>query len=181
MNEEYLSPINQMDHSTINDITKKYWDDVWNYVFLITKNYDQSSDITQDVFVKAFRSIESYRGEGTVKTWLLAIARNTAYSYLRSAFFRKVTLYDVVYSNASVVSAEKEFFDKSFLNEVWSAVMDLPRHYREIIVLDAHFEMSLEEIANILNVPKGTVKSRIHRARKILSKKFKGEYGYAGR
>ncbi|GAA3409401.1 RNA polymerase sigma factor [Paenibacillus hodogayensis] len=179
MNEDYLNHVTKIDHSIISDITKKYWNDVWNYAFLITKDYDQSSDIAQDVFVKAFKSINTYRGEGSVKTWLLVITRNTAYSYLKSAFFRKVTLFDVMHSNASAASAEKVFFDMNFINEVWAAVMDLPRHYREVIVLDAQYEMSIEEISKFLNLSKGTVKSRIHRARKILTKKIKEEDGYA--
>ncbi|MFC3771112.1 RNA polymerase sigma factor [Paenibacillus sp. GCM10012303] len=178
MNEDYLSHVSKIDHSIISDITKKYWNDVWNYAFLITKDYDQSNDIAQDVFVKAFKSIDSYRGEGSVKTWLLVIARNTAYSYLRSAFFRKVTVFAVVHSNASVASAEKEFFEKNFINEIWKAVMDLPRHYREVIVLDAQLEMSIDEISKFLSVSQGTVKSRIHRARKMLTKKLKEEVGY---
>lgn len=178
MNEDYLSHITKIDNSIINDITKKYWNDVWNYVFLITKNYDHSSDITQDVFVKAFKSFSTYRGEAAVKTWLLIIARNTAYSYLRSAFFRKVILFDVVRSKEIGASAENQYFDKIFVNEVWAMVMQLPRHYREVIVLDAQFEMSIEEMSKFLSVSKGTVKSRIHRARKILANKIKEEGSY---
>ncbi|MEF3307144.1 RNA polymerase sigma factor [Paenibacillus sp. GYB003] len=178
MNDDYLRHITKIDHSMISDITKKYWNDVWNYAFLITKDQNHSSDITQDVFVKAFKSIGSYRGEGSVKSWLLAITRNTAYSYLRSAFFRKVILFPIVHLNANGASAEKEFFEKNLINEVWAAVMDLPRHYREVIVLDAQFEMSIEEISTFLGVSKGTVKSRIHRARKILTKKLKEEGVY---
>lgn len=179
MNEDYLRYLTEMDHFEINHITQKYWNDVWNYAFLITKDYDHASDIAQDVFVKAFRSIGSYRGEASVKTWLLTIARNTAYSHLRSAFFRKVILLDIVHPNANGASAEKEYFDNRFMNEVWATVMNLPRHYREVVVLDAQFEMSMDEISNVLNISKGTVKSRIHRARKILAKKLKEEDIYA--
>lgn len=178
MNDDYIRHITKVDHSIISDITKKYWKDVWNYAFLITKDYNLSSDIAQDVFVKAFKSIGTYRGAGTVKAWLLAITRNTAYSYRRSAFFRKVTLAPVVHLNSSGASAEKEFFDKNLTNEVWLAVMELPRHYREVVVLDAKYEMSTEEIAACLGISKGTVKSRIHRARKMLTKKLEEEGRY---
>ncbi|WP_409342559.1 RNA polymerase sigma factor [Paenibacillus sp. MBLB4367] len=180
MNEDYFNNITSIDQSNISEITNKYWKDIWNYAYLITKDHEQSNDIAQDVFVKAFRSLHTYRGEASVKTWLLKITRNTAYSHQRSAFFRKIILFDVVRSRENELSAEKQYFNKKLVNEIWEFVMNLPKHHREVIVLDAHYEMSIEEISNLLGIAKGTVKSRLHRARRILAKKIKEEENYVG-
>ncbi|GIP38141.1 RNA polymerase sigma factor [Paenibacillus sp. J31TS4] len=175
MNEEYLRYIGQPDAAVIEDLTLTYWNDVWNYAYLITKDYSLSSDIAQDVFVKAFQSLHTFRGEASVKTWLLRIARNTAYTEQRSAFFRRVILSPSVRFGGSAPSAEAEYMEQELASEVWKYAMALPRHYREVLILDARHELSIGEIASLLNVSEGTVKSRLHRARRGLAEKLAKE------
>jgi len=167
-----------LDLITLEDLMGTYGQDVWNFAHLITRNRNAADDITQDVFLQAYRHSVSFRGEASVKTWLLKITRNMSYNYRNTAFFRKVLLVDLIVSKDASRSAEQSFMEKEAANEVWRQVFRLPTKYREILVLHAKYELSLQEIANILKIPVGTVKSRLFGARRRLSFALKEEMIY---
>ncbi|MBD2871386.1 RNA polymerase sigma factor [Paenibacillus arenilitoris] len=131
----------------------------------IDSKHDMADDIAQDTFIRAFRSLDSFRGESSVKTWLLRIARNITINYKRSAFFRKIVLLDYVQSDRSTPSAETTYFDEQFVDRIWELVIRLPMKQREIILLNAHYQMPIADMADLLGLPEGTVKSRLYRAR----------------
>ncbi|KFM99232.1 sigma-70 family RNA polymerase sigma factor [Bacillus clarus] len=160
----------QSSNDEIDSVIEEYWKDVWNYSFVITKDIHLSDDITQDVFIKVFKNWDSFRNESSVKTWLLKITRNTAINYLKSAYFKRISLVSFFRTDKEYSSAEQQFFQKETMDEVWDIVLKLPKKYREVIILDAKYELSYEEIAETLGVSIGTVKSRIHRARAKVSK-----------
>ncbi|MDU0206485.1 MULTISPECIES: RNA polymerase sigma factor [Paenibacillus] len=161
---EYVSETT--DHKAIlRNLMDAYGNDVWNYAFSICRNMDLSDDITQDSFLKVYRNLTTFRGEASVKTWLLTITHNTAYDYLRKAFWRKVTLVGFIQSTATSQSAENEAMEKLYANDLWKKVISLPPKYREILILHAHYQLSAKEMAAVLNISEGTVKSRLHRAR----------------
>ncbi|MGM0883146.1 MAG: RNA polymerase sigma factor [Bacillota bacterium] len=169
--------ITEMDPCTLDNLMKEYGQDVWNFAYLICKKRDMADDITQDVFLQAYRHMSSFRGEASLKTWLLKITRNISYNYRNTAFIRKVMLVDFVEPEGAYPSAEEAFLEKESTNEVWKSVFDLPAKYREVILLDAKHQFSVIEIAHILGVAEGTVKSRLFRARKKLSVMLtKGEH-----
>jgi RNA polymerase sigma-70 factor (ECF subfamily) len=156
------------------NLMETYGNDVWNYAFSICRNMDLADDIAQDTFLKVYRNLTTFRGEASVKTWLLTITRNTAYDYLRKAFWRKVTLVGFVGSAAAGTSpsAESEAMEKLYASDIWKKVITLPAKYREILILQAHYQLSTKEMAAILNISEGTVKSRLHHARiKVLQLK----------
>ncbi|MHA7966962.1 RNA polymerase sigma factor [Paenibacillus sp. CAU 1782] len=163
-----------MDPLTLESLMTKYGQDVWNYAFFITKNRVMSDDITQDVFIQVYRHVTSFRGEASVKTWLMKITRNISYNYRNSAFFKKVFLINIV-SDEHYHSAEQSFIEKEATNAVWTQVFNLPTKYREVLVLHAKYQLSLKEIADILKIPQGTVKSRLFAARKRMSVLLKKE------
>jgi RNA polymerase sigma-70 factor (ECF subfamily) len=170
--DDFLRYVPAIDAVDLGRLMETYGEEVWNYAYFIVKRHDLADDIAQDVFIKAFRNIGLFRGESSVKTWLLKITRNTAYSYRRTAFFRKVTLIEYVYGHSP--SAEKEFLDRHLTDEMWAIVLQLPVLYREALVLHAFHGLSMEEIAEALGVPEGTVKSRIHRRRQKAAQIAKG-------
>jgi RNA polymerase sigma-70 factor, ECF subfamily len=181
MDEEYLKNIMQIDSLEIDTLVRKYWHDIWQYAFFLTRREHMADDIAQDTFIRAFRSINSFRGQSTVKTWLLKITRNTAYNYKKSAFLRKVSLVGFLTESRPMPSAESEYFTKSFLDELWNTVLKLPQSSREILILSAHYGLQQAELSELLGIAEGTVKSRLHRARKRLVKRMKEEEGYAER
>jgi len=166
-NFEYLRYISETtdQKAILRELMTAYGDDVWNYAFSICRRADLADDITQDVFLKVYRKLTSFRGESSVKTWLLTITRHTALDYKRSAFWRKVTLVDMVAPQGSHRSAEYEALEQMAVNEIWELVLSMPQKYREVLILFAHYQLSMKEIADILDLSVGTVKSRLHHAR----------------
>ncbi|WP_159888177.1 RNA polymerase sigma factor [Paenibacillus puerhi] len=157
----------------LNELMTAYGKDVWNYAYSITRKWDQADDITQEVFIKVYRNLYTFRSESSVKTWLLAITRNMTLDYRKSAFLRKVTLVDAFSAReeqAAASSAEREVLERMTLNEVWDLVLKLPVKYREVLILFAHHQLSMKEIANVLGVSEGTVKSRLFHARGKISR-----------
>lgn len=150
----------------------------YEYLQYLSSNMDSfvldrhaSDDISQEVFLRAYRSIKHFRGESTVKTWLLKITRNLSFNYRNSAFFRRVTLFEWIRRSETVTSAENEFWDRATSNDIWRTILALPTIFREVLLLDIQHEMTIQEMAGVLGVSEGTVKSRLHRARaKVLKK-----------
>ncbi|MFC5467422.1 RNA polymerase sigma factor [Cohnella suwonensis] len=169
MSDEHLKFVTAIEEFDIRSIMERYGEDVWNYAFFLTRRRDWADDISQDVFVKAYRGIDSFRGQSSLKTWLLRITRNTAFSYRKLAFFRRTVGLEFGRSKDARPSAENEYIAKSYADDIWSCVMRLPDKYRETLVLSAHYGMQAEEIARHLGVAIGTVKSRLHRARARLA------------
>ncbi|GBF78099.1 RNA polymerase subunit sigma-70 [Paenibacillus sp. 598K] len=169
---DYLKTLTDSEdkQAILNELMTSYGKDVWNYAYSMTRKPELADDISQDVFLKVYRSLFTFRSESSLKTWLLTITRNTVLDYRRSAYFRKITLVDFFSSDGGVQSAEQEVIQADTVNELWDMVMQLPVKYREAIILFAHYQLSMKEIAKILEVSEGTVKSRLHHARLKLSK-----------
>lgn len=157
-------------NTLLDELMTVYGKEVWNYAYSITRKWDMADDITQEVFIKVYRHIDSFRRDASVKTWLLTITRNTAIDFQRSAFFRKVTLSDWLEEKGERRSVEQEMMEKWSVNEMWDLVLKLPTKYREAIILFAHHQLSMKEMADVLGVTEGTVKSRLFHARQKLSK-----------
>jgi len=157
-------------NTLLDELMTVYGKEVWNYAYSITRKWDMADDITQEVFIKVYRHIDSFRRDASVKTWLLTITRNTAIDFQRSAFFRKVTLSDWLEEKGERRSVEHEMMEKWAVSEMWDLVLKLPAKYREAIILFAHHQLSMKEMADVLGVTEGTVKSRLFHARQKLSK-----------
>ncbi|QGQ96464.1 sigma-70 family RNA polymerase sigma factor [Paenibacillus psychroresistens] len=157
------------------DLMTAFGEKVWNYAFSLTRKREQADDITQEVFIKVYRNLFTFRNEASIKTWLFTITRNTAYSYRRTAFFRKVSLVSHAETLQTQRSAENEVMEKIGVSDIWEKVMQLPLKYREVIILFGYDQLSMKEIAEVLDINEGTVKSRLHNARLRLLKLKGGE------
>lgn len=157
-------------NQVLQDLMLEYGDDVWNFAYFLTRRSDAADDIAQDVFLSAYNGLYQFRGECSVKSWLLGITRNKSMTYLKSAFIRKVLLVEGrIPEGQSAPSAETVVFDRMESRELWECVMQLPRKLREVLILDYHYDLSIREIAGLLQLSEGTVKSRSFRARKRMS------------
>ncbi|MBD2845579.1 sigma-70 family RNA polymerase sigma factor [Paenibacillus sp. IB182496] len=169
---EYLKALTDSEDkkAILNELMTTYGKDVWNYAYSMTRKRELADDVTQDVFLKVYRSLFTFRSESSLKTWLLTITRNTVLDYRRSAYFRRITLVDYFTSDGGRPSAEDEAVKSETTSELWDLVLQLPAKNREAIILFAHHQLSMKEIADMLGVSVGTIKSRLHHARLKLSK-----------
>jgi len=154
----------------LGELMTVYGKEVWNYAYSITRKWDLADDISQEVFIKVYKNLHGFRRDASVKTWLLTITRNTAIDFQRSAFLRKVTLTDWIGETGERRSVEHDVIENQTVNDMWNLVLQLPIKYREVLILYAHNQLSLKEIADVLEVTEGTVKSRMFHARKKLQK-----------
>jgi RNA polymerase sigma-70 factor, ECF subfamily len=151
------------DRSAFGALVRLYQGDVWRMSFHLVRDETLAEDITQDAFVRAYRFLSRYRGESKFSTWLFSIARNCALDELRRASRRrKVT-------ERLDAQPEPERSDPSVVLEVREAVAKLPPDLREPIVLIDICGLSYKEACEVLKVPEGTVKSRVHRGRETLA------------
>ncbi|KRF13720.1 hypothetical protein ASG93_13785 [Paenibacillus sp. Soil787] len=150
----------------LHDLMLAYGQDVWNFAFSLTGQRNLADDIRQDVFVKAFNKLETFRGDSSPKLWLLSITRHVAFDYRKSMFLRKVCLVEYITEKTTSQSAEKEYFKNCLIKDTWQVVLSLPVKLREVMVLYIHHQLSIEEIGELLDISESAVKVRIHRARK---------------
>ncbi|MEK8128411.1 sigma-70 family RNA polymerase sigma factor [Paenibacillus filicis] len=159
----------------LRDLMKAYGEDVWHYAFFITRKADAADDISQEVFLTVYERMFTFRGECSVKSWLLSITRNKSMNLLRSFFLRKVTLVGEVFLKETSPSAESVVFERMQTHRIWKKVMSLPRKFREIVVLDAYYLFTSREIAELLRIPEATVRTRLYRARRKMTAMLEAE------
>jgi RNA polymerase sigma-70 factor, ECF subfamily len=175
LEQEYWKHLARMDADSFRDLMVTHGQAVWNFAFCITKREDLADDVSQDVFLQVYRNIGSFRGQSSMKTWLFAITRNIAVNYMRTAFMRKVTLVDWVVRKDTFPSAEHEALNHALSDEIWSMVLKLPVKFREVLILEAKYELTNKEMAHVLGISEGTVKSRLSRARRKMTDLWKEE------
>ncbi|WP_127584118.1 RNA polymerase sigma factor [Paenibacillus koleovorans] len=167
MEEHYLRGLTHTDDpgTLLRDLMQTYGNEVWSYAYVLTGQREAADDLSQDVFLSAYRNLAGFRGDSSVRTWLLRITRNACFNFRRASFFRRTVLHAWIASKERHRSAEDEALQRMELQQVWASVMALSPKLREALVLEAHYQLSYREIAQLLGISEGTVKSRIHRAR----------------
>jgi RNA polymerase sigma-70 factor (ECF subfamily) len=128
-------------------------------------NASDAEDVLQETFIGAFRGLKGFQGRASVKTWLTRILMMQAAQFRRSRKRKKTEIMPVDVSAASI-SSEAGM-------DINAALADLSPEHRQVLVLREYEQMSYEEIAEVLDVPRGTVESRLHRARGELRERLK--------
>ncbi len=157
-------------------------DALYNFAFHLTYNEDDANDLVQETFLKSYRFIDSYQQGTNAKAWLFKILKNGFINdYRRKSKRPKQVDFDPLVnysetddeSNVQVVDLRQEMFQGLIGDEVTKALNDLPVDFRTVILLCDIEEFSYEEIAKIIDIPIGTVRSRLHRARNLLKEKLR--------
>lgn len=136
-------------------------------------------DVAQETFIKAYRALSGFRGESAFYTWLYRIGINTAKNFLVNSNRRPFMVNDIVNDEGESMdlaeqipdnhTPETELMNKQILATVEKAVAKLPEDLRQVITLREMEGLSYEEIAQIMDCPIGTVRSRIFRAREVIA------------
>ena len=155
----------------LESLMHAYGTDIKRFCTLRLRDAALAEDATQDVFVKAWKALGTFRNESSEKTWLIRIALNTCRDYQRTGWFRfmdrRVTPEDL-----PEVSVDFSFEDGTVSGEIAS----LPSRLKAVILLRYYEGMSLRETADALNVSIATVKRRQEKANQILRRNLKGWY-----
>ena len=174
------------------DLTLQHLKALYNFAYRLVRNAGDAEDLVQETYLKAFRSFEQFEEGTNIKAWLLRILKNTFINRYRQnqrvkekVDFDKIEeSYETLIDESGILYSEnpEELLMKNLYGEeVESALHELPEEYRIVIHLALVENFAYKEIAELLQIPIGTVMSRLYRGRKILQAsllKFAQDKGY---
>lgn len=174
------------DEKAYSELTQKYQKPLYFHVCKMIRNPDFAEDLVQDIFLKAFKSLKNYKNDYALSTWLYRIATNHTIDYLRKKKLETLSIHadDSDDTHATIQLADEDSFtDEPMIrrerkNKVHEAIDQLPEKYREVILKRHIEEKSYQEIAEEMDIPLGTVKAHIFRARELLYKYMKDTIQY---
>jgi len=157
------------------ELVNRYQRPIAAYVYRMVGDYDAALDLTQEVFIKVYKSLARYRSEFKFSTWIYKIAHNAAIDHLRRHALRAQALAGGIDGEgrelaieSGPLTPEQESEKKERCSEIEAMVQLLPAAYRELIVLRHSHDLSYDEIAEVTGLPLGTVKNRLFRAREAM-------------
>jgi RNA polymerase sigma-70 factor (ECF subfamily) len=174
--------VKEGDSKAYDELVTLYKSAVYGVIYKMVNNKQEAEDLTQEAFIKAYNSIQSFNADYAFSTWLFKIATNNCIDFFRK---RKLKTYSmdrtIKYKEDEIQQeyadpqpdAEGEIIADEKSRKINKAIDELPEKYRIAIVLRHRDEKSYEEIAKELSLPLGTVKARIFRAREMLKKSLK--------
>jgi RNA polymerase sigma-70 factor (ECF subfamily) len=181
LDEELVLRVQRGDKSAYDFLVIKYQHRIIQLVNRYIKDPSEAQDVAQEAFIKAYRALADFRGEAAFFTWLYRIAINTAKNYLLSRSRRSAN-YQVDIQDAEALenapqlqgleTPERELLNQEIIDAINASIEELPEDMRTAIVLREFEGMSYEEIAEAMDCPVGTVRSRIFRAREAIDNKL---------
>ncbi|MFB1082525.1 sigma-70 family RNA polymerase sigma factor [Jeotgalibacillus sp. JSM ZJ347] len=160
--------------AVMDEIMTRYGQEILQLVYSYVHNKEIAEDLTQDIFVKCYQSLHTYKGQAKLRTWLWRIAMNHCKDYVKSWYHKKVTVTER--EPGAAVEKESGVEQTVIRNEedhvLAEAVMNLPIQYREVIYLFYFEELPIKEIASCIEVKENTVKTRLRRAKELLKEEL---------
>jgi RNA polymerase sigma-70 factor (ECF subfamily) len=144
-------------------IVRRFQADAWRLAFHLLHDEAGAEDVTQEAFVRVFRFLPRYRGDSKFSTWLFSVVRNCALDELRRRERGRRT------AGRLAAEADPAVSEPGVRLEVHEALATLPIQLREPVVWIDMFGWSYDEVARVMGVPVGTIKSRVHKARTTLA------------
>ncbi len=182
LDNDLVKRVQQGEKAAFDLLVLKYQQKVVNLVSRFISDHAECQDVAQEAFVKAYRALDSFRGDSQFYTWLYRIAANTAKNHLASRS-RKTPAYSVDVDDAEHFSGESGLKDytnpenmlltEEIKQTVFAAIEKLPDDLKSAITLREIEGLSYEDIAEVMDCPIGTVRSRIFRARDAIDKELR--------
>ena len=192
--QQLVARVQQGDDRAFDMLVLKYQHKIFGLISRYVQDADEVQDVAQEAFIKAYRALPRFRGDSAFYTWLYRIAVNTAKNYLVSRSRRPpgsdVEVEDAEYYEGGsalrdIETPESALFGAELKQVVQQAISDLPDDLRAAVTLREFDGLSYEDIADIMDCPVGTVRSRIFRAREAIDNKVReqveGETAVPGR
>ena len=166
------------DQAAWESIVRQYWRKVFNIAYKFVGKHDEAEDLAQEIFLRIFKSLDTFDRRANFQTWLISVSRNLCIDHYRSVRKEREVIDRAVDANElSPISREPgqmaalEQRDRVVL--LRQALAELPATLRTAVLMRDIREMSYQEIADTLRLPEGTVKSRINRGRTELARHIK--------
>ena len=175
--EQLAAKAREGDTAAMEELYLRYRQPVFRIVYRSTRNIDEAEDIVQDVFLKAFERLHTFRERSRFSTWLMRIALNLCTDHARmrqrrQQLLERETDRKLAWSHPDppdpIETAQENAFNEAF----YTALNQLPDHHRQLIILRDLEEMDYETIAQILGTSVGAVKLRVMRARRAFKTKL---------
>jgi RNA polymerase sigma-70 factor (ECF subfamily) len=171
------------DHGAWDSIVRQYNQRIYNLAYRFTGRFDEAEDLTQEIFLKVYRTLNSYRPEsGALVTWIVRVGRNHIIDHYRKFKTERTHTdsleveYEKAEENPARYASPAQALEQRELSErVHHALLKISEDLREAVILRDLEEFTYEEITSMLDVPLGTVKSRINRGRAELARLLKKE------
>jgi len=156
----------------IEEVIAKHGDYLLRVAYLYVKNRATAEDIVQDVFIAFYEKQEQYKGDASLKTYLVKITVNRCHDHLRSWKNKRIMLFEKVRGRSTTHTPESVMIQKAEKRELTEALFTLSVTYREVLILYYYEEMTTVEIAKLLDCPESTIRTRLRRARKQLANRI---------
>ncbi|HVB73896.1 MAG TPA: sigma-70 family RNA polymerase sigma factor [Ktedonobacteraceae bacterium] len=164
------------DQDAFSTLVERYKDAVQNLAYRMLSNVTEAEDVTQEVFVRAYTQLATYKPAHKFSTWLLSIASHLAIDQLRRRRFLALPLEDVPFLEWVAdlgAGPEQSALEGEQQDEIQTFLQRLPGKYRAVILLRYWYDLSYDEIALALKLTPALVKARLHRARELLARYMK--------
>jgi|SRR5690625_47264 len=160
----------------IDQLYAAYFNDIYRFVFSLTKNRSLTEDIVQETFTRAYLNLDSFRNQPN-KAWLFTVSRNIFYDHLRKNRRMVDIEYDFSIIPDTVSSPEEKLFEKENIQKVREEIMNLRENYRDALICFYVKELTYKEAAKEMNVTESNFKSILFRAKQNLKRSLerKGE------
>lgn len=181
---ELIAQARSGDERAYRALLSKYERAVYNICLRMIRDREEARDLAQEVFMKVFAMLDRYNPAYAFSNWLLKITSNLCIDAIRKRRIDTLPMDEPIHGPKGDVERqypsphtgpEAKLIGKERTALLRRAIEGLPEHYRIMIILRHQQELSYEEIAGILDIPLGTVKARIHRAREMLRQRLEGE------
>src|SRR6056297_1883662 len=180
--EKYVNQALEGDQRAYQKLTEKYRRPIQFHVTKTVKESEKVEDLVKEAFIKAFKNLESYNSSYAYSTWLYRITTNHTIDYLRKEKLKTTSIDKPIKTREGEMSFElpddyaetdRQIIRKQRKKIITHAIENLPDKYRQVIEMRHIEELSYQEIADELDLPLGTVKAHIFRAREMLYKALK--------
>jgi len=176
--EKLILRFQEGDINAYNELVKRYKDRLLNFVLRYFNNVEQAEDVVQDTLIKLYTHASYYKNVAKFSTWIFTVAKNNALTELRKNKRKKTDSLWTDDGQVIDINSKEESLDSKVQNEIAIDQLnkfldEIPENFRMAVVLRDFQELSYEEISKILEIPIGTIKSRINRGRIQLAEKMK--------
>ncbi len=165
--EELVRAFQAGDLAVFDDLTRRWERKIRGAAYRLLRSEDEAWDVTQEAFLKAYRSLPGFKGEARFSSWLYQISLNLCRDRLRrrkARQFVSLEAWDGRPATALRPTAFDAVLARDLARLVGAAVAELPEDEREIVILKEYQELTFAEIAEVLDIPASTVKTRLYRA-----------------